>query len=324
MTIFRRPKLSIRGQHDLKILGQAAPSMEAHSAALNSTAGYAHCSVEIMDHGMPHEVPYARLEKVGPYSNWLNMHELSLATTYQRSDGQWIKEYQQLEKKVKIEGKTAARQGYEYAMVIYSLLKQIEWIDPPDFLKGVMNVLDNSYRPRIKELVFDRFKRTITVRNLNTIHKMQCPTIVSLQENSQRLTGPPASLHLRQPGGGRCDYCYAARAGGKYVHCVDSDIPNQCHNCKVLQRPCTKTPAKQRTPAGIAMCYGRPPINGISYPIDPPAFQEFGVEEAAVEEAEEAEVQGEGTGIEQLLGGAASDNEGDDPMDESSDEEYAW
>ena len=308
MTVFRRPKLKI--SHKMVMLGHNAPKISARNSAMNSSATDAYCSIEIMTNGQPHEVPFARLEKLGPYSNWNQMHEMGVAITYQTANGQWVKEYHQVQRDVRAKGKASARLGYEHAMVIFTLMMQVEWINPPDFLKAVEQAVDDTYRPRIKEMVFDRFKRTVTVRDLHTIDQMQSPTIVPQQELFQKLTGPPANLHLMGAAEGRtrCDFCRLNSADGArsaFSKCKESDLSDRCQNCKVLNRPCTLTPKDAMSLAGQDMCYGRPPLNTTVYAIESPAFEVFGGEDGSDDE-------------DQACGGEGSGDEGSDDEDQPS------
>ena len=234
-----------------------------------------HLSVEIMTNGQPHEVPYARLERLGPYSNWLDMHQLAVALTFQTLEGEWRKTY--LQQQVFHPGKHAARLGYEVAMEIYTTLMQIFWIDPPDFLKGI----NDSTKPRIKEVGQDHFRRVVTVRDLFVMTRTPSPTMRSQQELAQALTGPPANLRLsatRPPGENpqrkKCDFCILSPPGG-YNRCELSDMPDRCKSCKELERPCTFTLKARITPAAAKICYGRPALNSTIYSIESPEFVEF-------------------------------------------------
>lgn len=285
MMIFRRPKLMIG--HELILFGPGGPTIAVRNSTLQSGATHAHCSVEIMTNGRPHEVPYARLERLGPYSNWLQMHEIGMAMTYQKPDGQWFKEYHQIASKVRSSGKKCARLGYEFAMIITTLLSQVEWFDPPDFLEGVVEAVGNLYRPRIKEMVLDRLQHTITVRNLVTIRQVESPVRVPDEEISLALTGPPAHLRLRTAAGlaaqeshrKLCDFChfnFKDGAGIATSRCHPSELPDRCSNCYVMGRPCTWNDFATITPAGEEVVYGRPTLNKTVYPIESPGFEEFG------------------------------------------------
>lgn len=166
---------------------------------------------------------------------------------------------------------------------------QVEWINPPDFLKAIDQAVEDTYRPRIKEMVLDRFKRTVTICDISTIRKMQSPTMVPQQELSQKLTGPPANLRLRGAAEGhkQCDFCRLNKNDGAskvFPMCEGSDLSGHCQNCRVLNRPCTLTVGNAMTRAGVEMCYGRSPLNRTAYAIESPGFEIFGGEDGSDDE----------------------------------------
>lgn len=82
-------------------------------------------------------------------------------------------------------------------MVNFTLMMHIEWINAPDSWKAAEQAVNDTYRPRIKEMVLDRFQRTVTVRGLSAIHQTQSSTIVPQQEFSQKSARPSTKIHLR-------------------------------------------------------------------------------------------------------------------------------
>lgn len=244
-----------------------------------------------MTNDQPHEVPFARLEKLGPYSNWEQMHQLAAAVVYQ-----------QVQKKARSTTKHCARVGYEAAMEMYSQMMQIEWVDKPDFLQGV----GNHIRPRIKELVYDRFARTITVRNISTLQYLPSPTVVPQYKLTAALTGPPASLWLgtsaavvrtcaQDSNRHNCDFCYLNiedGANNHYFRCEASDMPDRCQNCRAIGRPCTMTPLSNISPVAADICYGRPAMHNIAYAIEPPDFEDYGGGESDNEDQDTDETSG--------------------------------
>ena len=176
-------------------------------------AKHAHSSVEIVTNDKAHEVPFARLEKLGPYSDWAAMHQLAVTSTYEKPNGQWEKVCQQMNNLMFAAGKHCARQGCVVAMEMYTQLMQIDWLYRPEFLHDI----GTSRRPRIKKMIYDRFRRTITVRNLSTLQQRPNPTLILGHVMTQAFAA--ANLRLKTsniPMGSsaqdsnvrNCDYCY--------------------------------------------------------------------------------------------------------------------
>ncbi|KAG7008896.1 hypothetical protein G7Y79_00004g014800 [Physcia stellaris] len=174
MLIFRRPIMKIVNDF-LPFSGQMF-SFLAPTQVRKLDVTHAYFSVEVMTNNQPHPSPYARLESVGPYSNWLKTHELGMAIQYQRPDnGTWEKVYYQMRQNFNKSTEHCARVGYEKAMMVYTQVMQIEWINPPAF----MNTIVTAQALRIKELSFDVLNRVITVQNSPMSKPKPSPTLRS-------------------------------------------------------------------------------------------------------------------------------------------------
>lgn len=210
---------------------------------------------------------------------------MACSLQYQKTDGQWEKAYYQMRQNLRQPTEHCARVGYERAMMIYSMVMQIEYINRPAW----MNEIVSASSLRIKEVSFDPLTRVIAVRNLNVIQARQCPTLRSKDAIREELLAAglriansfPANEEKRRF---RCDLCVLNHHTNTYVpECTPNlsqpdpvDGSTDCQDCQVLNRPCTRTFAPKLVGAAADAALGRPPLSNGSFPIPPLELLRFG------------------------------------------------
>ncbi|EKJ71384.1 hypothetical protein FPSE_08432 [Fusarium pseudograminearum CS3096] len=141
-------------------------------------------SVEIMEDGKPHPMPYYRGPEHGAWSNCAELHSLCIKVEWQDEEaGQWYTYPVSSEKMYTpysdVPAEAAVTRGWRHATSLLQFFKNRRYNNPPHYLQA-------SYGANIKEMVYDHMSQTVTTRSVpETV--VNPPTLVSFEHNVRHL-----------------------------------------------------------------------------------------------------------------------------------------
>ena len=200
---------------------------------------------EVRIDGEPHPVPYARVARTGPWSDWHLANTLGVRIEFQRQSGEWCAMWLQLSKahiiiNTDIPG---SETGYEKAMTVLRTLRH-ETIRNPYGFEHLPLV-----HPRIRDLRLEFLTQKLVTEDQSPFQEstVNAPRRRSLDEIGRdykaaglqqvnEWVGQAKSFggHSR----GTCDRCYLAQGKAKCKRFKDT---LQCEHCYVHGRPCSWT-----------------------------------------------------------------------------------